>query len=75
VVREPLGHIDLARIHIGHTDLVASEKIRNDGEVAIVGELVSEELGVAEDTKDVGQEDNGLIGVLVLLGGRDVGVN
>lgn len=75
MVREPCGEIGLAGLHVADLDLVALEKIRDDGQVAIVGELVGEQLGVAEDTEDVGQEDNGLIGVLVVFGGRDVGVD
>lgn len=72
---EPGGQVDLASFEIANADLVALEKIREDGQVAIVGELVSEKLGVGKDAEDVGQEDNGLVGVLVVLGGGDVGVD
>ena len=75
MVGKPCGEISLAGFHIADLDLVALEKIRDDSQVAIVGELVGEELGVAEDAEDVGQEDNGLVGVLVVLGGDDVGVD
>lgn len=75
VLREPCTYINIARVHVADVDLVTLEKIRDDGQVAIVGELVGEELGVAENTEDVGQEDNSLIGVLVVLGGGNVGVD
>lgn len=72
---QPAGDVDLARVHVGNANIVTLEKIRDHGEVAIVGELVSEELGVAEDTEDIGQEDNGLLGGLVVLGVDDIGVD
>ena len=51
---QPAGEVDLAGVHVGNADIVTLEKIRDHSEVAIVGELVSEELGVAEDTEDIG---------------------
>lgn len=73
VVGQPGGQISLARFHSADLDLVALEKIRDDGQVAIVGKLIGEELGVAEDTEDISQKDNGLVGVLVILGRGNVG--
>jgi hypothetical protein len=54
VFRQPAGEVDLARFHVGNADIVTLEKVRDHSEVAIVGKLVSEELGVAEDTEDIG---------------------
>ena len=51
---QPAGEVDLARFHVGNADIVTLEKVRDHSEIAIVGELVSEELGVAEDTEDIG---------------------
>jgi hypothetical protein len=75
VLGQPGGEVDLARVHVGNANLVTLEKIRDHGEVAIVGELVSEELGVVEDTEDIGQEDNGLLGVLIVLGVDNIGID
>lgn len=75
VVGKPCTQISLARLHVAETDLVALEKIRDDSQVTIVGELVGEELGVDVDAEDIGQEDNGLLGGLVILRVGDVGVD
>lgn len=75
VLGKPRGQVSLAGFHVADLDLVALEKIRDDSQVAIVGELVGEKLGIGEDTEDIGQEDNSLVGVLVILGGSDVGVD
>lgn len=61
-------------MHVAETDLVALENIRDDSQVAIVGELVSEKLGVDVDAEDIGHEDNSLFGVLILRVG-DIGVD
>lgn len=74
VLGEPRGEVDLARVHVANGDLVTLEQIGDNGQEAIVGELVGQELGVGEDAEDVGQEENGLVGALV-LGVRDVGVD
>lgn len=74
MVGEPCRQVCLARLHVADTDRVTLEKIRNDSQVAIVGELIGEELGVDVDAEDIRQEDNGLLGGLVLRVG-DIGVD
>ena len=74
VVGQPGGQIGLAGLHGGDGDLVALEQVGDDSQVAIGGELVGEELGVGENAEDVGQEEDGLVGALV-LGVGDVGVD
>lgn len=54
MVGDPRGEVHLAAVHVGNLDLVAPEQIRDDGQVAIAGELVGEQLGVGEDAEDVG---------------------
>lgn len=73
VVRKPSGQIGLARLHIAQLDGVAAEEVRDDAEVAIRGELVSEQLGVGVDAEDVGQDDDGLVGAV--FGVDDVGLD
>lgn len=75
VLGEPCRQIRLARIHIGGFDLITPEQIGDDGQVAIGGVLVGEEQGIGEETEDVGQEENGLLGGLVVLRVDDVGVD
>jgi hypothetical protein len=75
VLGQPSGEIGLAGFHVGDANLVTLEQIRDDGQVAALGELIGEELGVGEDAEDVGEEDNGLLGGLVVLGVGDVGVD
>lgn len=75
VVRNPLGEVDLAGLHVANLDSVAVEKVGDDGQVAIVGVLIGKQLAVDEETEDVGEDDDGLFGVLVVLGVGDVGVN
>jgi len=75
VVGNPLGEVDLAGFHVANLDGVAVEEVGDDGQVAIVGELVSKELAVDEETVDVGEDDDGLVGVLVVFGVGDVGVD
>lgn len=72
VVGDPRGQVGLSRLHIGELDGVAAEEVRDHGEVAIVGELVGEELGVDVDSEDVAENDNGLLGRLVALGVDEV---
>lgn len=75
VVGEPLGEVDLAGLHVADLDGVAVEEVGDDGQVAIVGVLVSKELAVDEETEDVGKDDDSLARVLVVLGVSDVGVD
>lgn len=72
VVGDPRRQVGLSRLHIGELDGVAAEEVRDHGEVAIVGELVGEELGVDVDAEDVAENDNGLLGRLVALGVDEV---
>ena len=75
VLGQPGAQVDLAGIHVGSADLVTLEQVRDDRQVAALGELIGEELGVGEDAEDVGQEDDGLLRGLVVLGVGDVGVD
>lgn len=72
VVGDPRGEVGLSRLHIFELDGVTAEEVRDHGEVAIVGELVGEELSIDVDAKDVAEDDNGLLGGLVALGVGDV---
>lgn len=74
VVGKPSGKISLAGFHVAHGDLVTLEQIRDNGQVAIVGELVGQKLGVGEDAEDIGQEEDGLVGALIFRVG-DVGLD
>lgn len=73
VLGEPSGEVGLARFHVLNRDLVAIEQIGDNGQEAIVGELVGEELRVGEDSEDVGKEEHSLI--TLVLGGGDVSVD
>lgn len=75
VVGEPLREVDLAGLHVADLDGVAVEEVGDDGQVAIVGVLVGKEFAVDEETEDVGEDDDGFIRVLVVLGVGDVGVD
>lgn len=74
VVGKPGGQVSLAGLHSGNRDLVTPEQVGDDGQIAIVGELVGEKLSVGEDAEDVGQEEDGLVSALV-LGVGDIGVD
>ena len=75
VVGEPRREVDLASVHGLGADLVAMEQVGEDGQVAIVGELINQELVVDEDAEDIGEEDNSLLGLLVILRVGDVGLD
>lgn len=76
VLGEPVGKVGLAGVHVGGADGVAVEQVRDDSQVAIVGKLIGDELGVGElEAEDVGDEDDGLLGLLVVLGGDNVGLD
>lgn len=74
VLGQPGGQVGLTRLHGLEGDLVTLEQVGDDGQVAIVGELVGKQLGVGVDAEDVGQEEDGLFGALV-LGIGDVAVD
>jgi hypothetical protein len=76
VLGEPVGDVGLAGVHIRRVDGVTVEQVGDDSQVAIVGELVGDELGICEgQAEDVGDEDDGLLGGLVVLGGGNVGLD
>lgn len=75
MVWQPGGQVSLAGLHVCNIDLVALEQVGDDGQVAGTGELVSEQLGIGEDAKDVGQEEDGFSGVLVVFGVGEVSVD
>lgn len=72
---KPRGKIGLSGLHRLDADLVTLEQVWDEGEIAIVGVLVGEELGIGVEAEDIAQEDDGLLGVLVVLGRHDVGVD
>lgn len=72
---QPGTQIGFARLHVGDANLVTLEQVRDDRQIATLGEFISEQLGVGEDAEDIGQEDDGLLGGLVVLGVGDVGVD
>lgn len=53
---------------------VAVEDVENQGEVALGGQLVGHELGVLPDADDVGEEKEGLSGLLGASRLGDVGI-
>lgn len=75
VVGDPLREVNLAGLHVADVDGVTTEEVGQDGQVAIVGELVGEQLAVDKEAEDVGEDDDGLFGGLVVLGVGEVGVD
>jgi hypothetical protein len=67
VLRKPGGKISLAGFHIAELDSVLLEEIGTDGEVSIASEFVRKQLGVNIDTENVAQNEDGLLGGLVVL--------
>lgn len=53
VFTDPVREIDIPTLHISDLDRIALEQIGDDAKVAIVGELVSEELAVVKDAEDI----------------------
>lgn len=72
---QPRTQIGLAGFHVRDADLVALEQVRHDGQVAAVGEIVGEQLGIGEDAEDVGEEEDGFFGGFVVLWVGEVGVD
>jgi hypothetical protein len=68
VLREPGGKISLAGFHVTELDSVLLEEIGNDSEVSIASKFVGKQLGVNIDTENVAQNEDGLLGGLVVLG-------
>lgn len=75
MVGEPGTNVKLAGLHGDGVDGVAAEKVGEDTQVSIVGELIGEELSVVEETEDIAQEEDSLLGGLVVLGVDNVGVD
>lgn len=75
VVRDPVWEANLAGLHVTNLDGIATEKIGDNGEIAIVGELVGKQLAVDEDAENVREDDDSLLGVFVVLGVSDVGLD
>lgn len=72
---QPLHNVDIAIVQVIGADLSTVEQIREDSQVAIVGELIDEKLVVGEEAEDVGQVENGGVGLLAVLGGTNVGLD
>lgn len=75
VVREPSANVEFSGLHLGDGDGVAVEQVGDHAKVAIGSVLISEQLGVVEETENVTQEENSLLGGLVVLGVGDVVVH
>lgn len=75
VVREPSANVELAGLHGDGVDGVAAEQVGEDTQVSVVGELIGEELSIVEETEDVAQEEDSLLGGPVVLGVDNVGVD
>lgn len=75
VLREPSLKVDLAGLEVLDLDRIALEEIRDDSQVALGGELVRDELAVGVDAEDIAQDEDGLLGVLVVLGVGEVSLN
>lgn len=75
MVRNPIGQADLASLHVADLDGIAVEQVRENGQIAIVGILVSEQLAIDEEAEDVGKDDDSFLGGLVVLGVGYVGVD
>lgn len=75
VVLDPVRQADLSGLHVTHLDGISAEEVGHHSQVAIVGELVGKQLAVDEETEDVGKDEDGFLGGLVVLGGGDVGLN
>lgn len=68
------GH-DVLAAEAAEGDGVAVEEVRHEGQVAVGGELVGDQLGVLPDAEHVGQvEDGGVLVRLALGRGGEVGV-
>lgn len=74
VVFQPTHQVHFAGVHVLRLDGVTPEQVGDDGQEATVGKLVGEELAVVVNAHDIGEDENGLFGVLV-AGVGDVGVN
>lgn len=75
VVLNPVRQADLSSLHVTKLDGIAAEEVGHHSQVAIVGELVGKQLAVDEETEDVGKDEDGFLGGLVILGGGDVGLD
>jgi hypothetical protein len=70
---QPLHDVEVSAAELVELDGVALEEVGHDGPVAVGGELVGDQLGVDQGVAhDIGENDDGVGGVLV-LGVGDVG--
>jgi hypothetical protein len=70
---QPLHDVEVSSAELVELDGVALEEVGHDGPVAVGGELVGDQLGVDQGVAhDIGKDDDGVGGVLV-LGVGDVG--
>jgi hypothetical protein len=72
VFGEPGGKVDLPSRIVAQQQRIARKEVWQHRQVAIVGEVVGEQLAVADDAEDVADEDDGGIGVLVVLGIHEI---
>ena len=61
MILQPRGQVHIPSMDKG----VTAEVIRENGQVAVCGEVVGEELAVVVDPKDVGEEEDGSLGAFV----------
>lgn len=72
---QPVGKINVARMHVRDTKLVASEEVGHDNQVSLISEIISEQLGIGINAKGVCQEDDGFLRGLIVLWVYNVGVD
>lgn len=64
---KPFLNVDLSGLESVEGQLVTVEEVRNDGQIAVRGEVISEQLAVVVETEDVGDDDDRLVRRLVAL--------
>jgi hypothetical protein len=67
VLGEPLWEIDLPSLIIAKEQGIAGKDIGNDCEVSIARKVIGKQLAVADDAKDVTEQDDGLFRSLTVL--------
>lgn len=73
MVLDPRREVNLPSQLILHLERITTEVIRNDGQVAIGGELVGKKLAVVPDAEDIREKEDGLFGSRCGFGGCYVG--
>ena len=71
---QPAGKVDVARMHTRGTKLATLEEVGHDNQVSLISEIISEQLGIGVNAKDVGQEDDNFVRGLIVLRVYNVGV-